>query len=381
MDENYKLARHTELWQAGTKLTRRTALGGLLFAVVVLFNVLTPYAETAEARATLADLQQRQARVLEARAGLVERLQALASVRATVEEAGWESHREALVVRLEAGSVQDPQAEADAALQAMAAEFQETVVGPLEDLEGPGGGGPGGEGALARILTARIDAVIEDSRGTDWYRAGSGASTRLEDELQSLRTDAIEALVRLRNGVSAQMELTTEQSETLSAQLADADAAAQSRLDGAIPSWARGLVSVELMVRIYVLVILGLALFLVGSGVSAAGHFQAMADGHGVSAESRGDPVLSSPWTLTWRGAGGTAATVLTYLGVLGGLWLCLTLGMAAVGDDGLLARPTWLPHSIMLLAVATVVAAPLLSRSRGGGGTPAGAESAAAES
>ncbi len=131
-------------------------------------------------------------------------------------------------------------------------------------------------------------------------------------------------------------------------------------LEAVFPDWAKKLVTLEKMLRLYPWILVGVAVYLIGYALTTAAHYRGMADAQGWSSKERSDPLLSSIWTLTWRGALGTSRTVGCYSVVMLSLWYCLYQS-SSLADSW--DAPVWLPHTLMALAVLTVIVTPLNRR------------------
>jgi len=111
-----------------------------------------------------------------------------------------------------------------------------------------------------------------------------------------------------------------------------------------MPEWLRGLISVEQMVQLYPLIMMGLVLYTVGNGLSLTRHYLVIAQERGWSFEEASDPAYSSLWTLSYRGLTATLFTVVTYLGLIIAFWFFyeqgsdLYLGWRTAGNEAMLA-------------------------------------------
>ncbi len=381
MDPTTRSQRHAELWEAGNTRVRRTALSGVIFAVVVLFKVIQPHAEEADSRKALAELEQKESGVAEELSRVRVLESRLAELSLTVERAEWERHKDDLIRSFATGNVRDAQEEADRAVRNIAQQIREEVVMPLEAIVAESGvSGPLAEQPAAMLRA--VDDWEESQLGARWYstihskeRAVGGIGStvgsineRAERLVEDLKTGVEEERERLVGGFQGAVDaerarLGSRQAE-LAAKIEKTRADIQRALDEAVPAWASGLVSVDTMVILYPWLVVGLAVYLVACGLVAARHYHGLAKTSGWPAEDRGDPLLSSLWTLTWRGSSGTALTLLCYAGVLLGLGVCLH---RAVTLQGAWPAPGWLLQLVVLGALAVALAAPLRARSAPG--------------
>lgn len=135
-----------------------------------------------------------------------------------------------------------------------------------------------------------------------------------------------------------------------------------------IPEWLRGLMSVEQMVQLYPLIMIGLVLYIVGNGLSLTRHYLVIANERNWSIEDASDPAYSSLWTLSYRGLAATLLTVLTYLGLIIAFWFFYEQGSdlyqrwRTAGNEAMvavdqLATPTWISaERVLFIAIGVLV-------------------------
>jgi len=362
MEPQIRFSRHSELWQAGTTRVQRTAVAGLIFASVIFFNVIEPYAKTEQGRSNLLSIQEQQQQAGEELARLDTILMRLEAISTVVEEAAWRRHQQELAKRFRNGTVAAPQQEADLTIRTIAAEIRRDVLGPLaEALAEPG---------LSVHLadqTAGMQAVIDQWEqshlGQRWYQTvGEKERTvsELDAEIGTLQQQTQQVLSDLQSSVDAEHKRWQRQRSELAAELEATEEDIERSLDESIPAWAKGLVSVERMINAYPWILVGIAIYLAGSALASERHFHGMANAAGWSQTERSDPLLSSVWTLTWRGAIGTGLTLLCYFAVVAGLAYFLYRSMGSGGDG----HPTvWLLQLVLLLVLLIVIATPLRRR------------------
>ena len=101
MDENYRLKRHTQLWEEQNKQIKRTVLAGLMFAAFILFNVLQPFSEQRQQSSDLAleiDVLQQQKNVVEASLARVNwSSDALNVLHEKIQKQPWVAHKNNLI--------------------------------------------------------------------------------------------------------------------------------------------------------------------------------------------------------------------------------------------------------------------------------------------
>ena len=362
MEPQIRFSRHSELWQAGTARVQRTAVAGLIFASVIFFKVIEPNAQAEQDRSNLLSIQEQQQQAGEELARLDTILMRLKDISTVVEEAAWGRHQEELAKRFRSGMVAAPQQEADQTIRAIAAEIRRDVLDPLaKALAEPGLSVPFAD--QSADMQAVIDRWEQSHLGQRWYQTvGEKERTvsELDAEIGTLQQQTQQVLADLQSGVDAEHKRWQGQWSELAAQLGAAEEEIERSLDESIPTWAKGLVSVESMISAYPWILVGIAIYLVGSALASERHFHGMANAAGWSQTERSDPLLSSVWTLTWRGAIGTALTLLCYLAVVAGLAYFLYRSIGPEGDG----QPNgWLLQLVLLLVLLLVIATPFRRR------------------
>ena len=365
--EKIKLKRHSERWDAGNLTVRRTALTGLVFAAVVLFNVLEPYEETAPARRQFQELTDRNVKLSSELEVLSEAEESLLRLQDTIEGAPWSIYKEELIKKFSAGEVLNPGEDGNATLARIAASVRKEVLNPLA------GTADGIEGPLSVSLQEHVERVGEEienweavHRDTPWFRTivEKGLTVNgLTDVLSRLQVELVGIVGERKQEIQAKQEALGREHSLREKDINAIQSSIQQELDEAIP-WAKGLVSVEMMAATYPLALTLLAVYFVASGKSLARDFRQIAVIENYSEQDRANPILSSVWTLTYRGRSGTAITVLAYLSVIMALWACLIRGLDSIGGDALFARASWVFHGAMGLAVAVVISSTVPSRS-----------------
>jgi len=359
-----RLQRHSELWKTGNSRVQRTAVGGVIFAAVIFFNAIEPYATSAESRLALAGLETERRRGDADLARMNALAVSLRGISKAVDKADWRRHKDELVQRFATGQVAAPQEDADRTVREIATQVRSEVLTPLDAAVGRSGvTGPLAE--YPASMKAQIDSWERTNIGQRWYltlRAKEMTVVELGTGLEAIQLDARTMLARLQQEVDGRQKQSKLEQAKLSADIESKNVEIQKALDQAVPAWAKGLVSPERMVPVYPWVLAGIALYLLGSAILAGRHYHGMASAAGWSQPDRSDPLLSSVWTLAWRGAAGTAITLLSYTAVLATLAYFLNRSHALVGAG---ETAVWLPNLVLFLALLTVVAIPLRGRSR----------------
>jgi len=357
MDPATRFGRHSDLWQAGSTRVERTAVAGLIFASVIFFNVIAPHAQTAQSRVDLAAFESRQQQAENEAARTDAFATNLEGIAKAVEDADWNRHNEALMQRFRSGAVGDPQLEADQTIREIAAEVRGDVLEPLTAAVASAGLDESLAEHPARMKSA-IDTWEQAHLGQRWFqtvREKEQTVFELDETIGNLEQEARQLVAELQRDVEVKRSQLHLAQAALEGEIQITRDRIQQTLDEAIPAWAKGLVSIEWMVSVYPWILVGIAIYLVGNGLVSARHFHGMADAAGWSVPDRGDPLLSSMWTLTRRGAAGTAITLISYMAVLAGLAYFLNRSIALVGSG---RTPAWLLNLILLLLLLVVFVA-----------------------
>jgi hypothetical protein len=362
MDPATRLKRHSQLWEAGNTSVRRTALSGVIFSTVILLRVILPNAEIEEGERTLTALQQEE-RVVQKRLAEAQAIEPkLNEIAGVVDAAPWNKQKDELIRLFASGPVDDPQAAADRTVRSIAKQIRRDVVSPLRaaidevGVTGELAGFPDEvEGAIGTWETSKL--------GRRWFRTireKEGTVHELGDFLEDLQEQALNGVREIQTTVHSERSQLQERRAELGSDIEKVKAEIEQALEESLPAWAKELVTVDAMAILYPWILLGIAAYLVGTALSAARHYRGMADVEGWSAEERSDPLLSSTWTLTWRGAFATTVTLACYSAVLLCLWYCLYRSLDAPPAS---VAPLWLPHGLMALALITVLVTPLRRR------------------
>ena len=372
MDSAIRLRRHTQLWEAGITSVRRIAVSGLIFAGLILLKVIEPYQDPdlQNLRQTLASQEETEQTV----SGELEDLriieQTMGDIEKVVLAAPWDAANEELKRFFrEGGGGMNSQTEADKTVRKIADQIRDAVIDPLRKTIGDA------EkvkelAAFPNRLKEAIDSWEAGKIGnSNWYattRRKDAAIEEVVDILKELRDEASAIIENRKAAISARTDELESKVAAAQKQISELNASIEQAMNEALPYWARKLISVERMVILYPWILVGIAIYLVSSAVNASRHFRSMADEYGWTADERSDPLLSSFWTLSWRGNTGTPITLIAYSVVVGALWYCLYRSQKYVDSDDV---SIWLGHGLMALAVITVWVAPWRLRAVRGSG------------
>lgn len=344
MDPDVKLKRHTSLWESAETNARRVAVAGVIFAALILINVVEPYKQMAEEEAMLPQWRTELAALQAEQAQLQRRKQSLAKIESVLDRieqsitaTPWQSDINALIQRCRGGCPANVQTLADNTIRSIAGKMKALSVVPLRSVIQETGM-VDEFGAAADSVETVIDDWEEGRLGTVWYAtidakertaASVGAGVRIEAQRAeetrgNLENATTEELANLTAGIDARRVEAENRAAKLREEIQSREEKIRAAMDAALPAWATGLFTVKSMVLLYPWILVGIGLWMVANGLIAGKHFRGMADAEGWNADERSDPLLSSPWTLTWRGVAGGAVTFLCYGIFLGALAYCI---------------------------------------------------------
>ncbi|MBT8100452.1 MAG: hypothetical protein KJO82_11910 [Gammaproteobacteria bacterium] len=373
MDDARKLQRHTELWKAGETSVRRIGVGGSIFALVVLLTVIEPFhIESADAQAKIKTQKTEIGRLKVELDKIAELQQQLDGVSKRIAQQPWTDEIAVLKADFKEGRVSEPRSHSNKALSDIAEELRADIVAPLRaasarfDDDHP----------LAEIPGEIDDAIaewLEEYSSTAWWLTTDRKDDTAEaigSELDSLLHTASENAQEIADELEAKSERKAQEVSDAEGALTALVKDLEAVMDAALPTWARGILSVQQLIIIFPWLLAGIAILLVSTALRGSHHFRAMADGEDWSAEERRDPVLSTAWTMTPRGQGGSLVTLATYAAVFGVLGLCVYRSQhppesAATGSlqasmDVIASMASWsalLAYGLLVAAVAVVAA------------------------
>lgn len=375
MDKNFRLSRHSQLWEEKNKAVKRTAIAGLFFAAFILINVLQPYSKQQDASAPIRDeirkLEEDRVETVAALASLEDLQKELELVEQALQDKPGENQKDQLIDafrQLNAEATFDRkrfQAEADKTILTIEKEVRD-LLAPcaklLADKPELGERLPDVAAAL-EDLSESLTEWSQSNLGKVWYstiRQKESTILELNQELEREYSDVPKLLDQAWLRLTGAITDNTRSLQDELASLKEQEAKKQSTLDDLnrkmqqiMPEWLRGLISIDQMVQFYPLIMMGLVLYIVGNGLSLTRHYLVIAQERDWSFEEASDPAYSSLWTLSYRGLTATLFSVLTYLGLIIAFWFFyeqgsdLYLGWRTAGNEAMvavdqLATPTW---------------------------------------
>ncbi len=333
MDKKDIADRHWQLYEEQNKKLKRTVAAALVFGLVVLFNVITPfndiYVERAHISQQMDSLKTGVAKIETTLQELQKLTNVMADVEKIIERRPWDAKRFELIEeyrRLNASGGGEPalyQSMADSAIKSIAAEVTARVYKPLA--------GYLQQDSLAKTLMPQtvqqlhelpqvVDEWINENLGRPWYSTlhSKAATINALSETLDRRLDLLSRALRLEQQevVAFRKELKLKIRELQKQSVKAYEKRLQQlqqQLGEVLPSWANGLVSVQQVAILFPYIIFALLLYVLGLGRSLSQHFLA-ATAPWQDDKLRQDPLFSSNWTLVNRTTRGDVQSVGSYL-------------------------------------------------------------------
>ncbi len=347
--------RHWKLWEEQNKQIKRTMAASLVFAGIALFNIIIPYkglfVEKTQIAAQIKEVETELQAGEAARQELDLLNDALAVVTKTLERRPWDESRYQLIRkysgmrRQERGTPEIYQRMADSTVLTISAQVMETVYEPLapflEQHSEIREQAPEMVLQLEELKTA-LKNWEEENLGRVWYRTLpakqqtiDGLSTSLDEKLAALsqtirneRQALKEQRIKLDQKISQLESINLQDQEDKIIEL-------QNRMMQVLPSWMRGLVSIEQLALYFPHLIGGILLFVLWLGRSLSFHFiEATADLKDKSMAT--NPALSSTWTLAERGRWGTLQSVVAYILYAAAMVAAFEKGLSVLNDSSI---------------------------------------------
>ena len=347
--------RHWKLWEEQNKQIKRTMAASLVFAGIALFNIIIPYkglfVEKTQIAAQIKEVETELQAGEAARQELDLLNDALAVVTKTLERRPWDESRYQLIRkysgmrRQERGTPEIYQRMADSTVLTISAQVMETVYEPLapflEQHSEIREQAPEMVLQLEELKTA-LKNWEEENLGRVWYRTLpakqqtiDGLSTSLDEKLAALsqtirneRQALKEQRIKLDQKISQLESINLQDQEDKIIEL-------QNRMMQVLPSWMRGLVSIEQLALYFPHLIGGILLFVLWLGRSLSFHFiEATSDLKDKSMAT--NPALSSTWTLAERGRWGTLQSVVAYILYAAAMVAAFEKGLSVLNDSSI---------------------------------------------
>lgn len=393
-DIDFRFQRHLKLWEEQSKTVKRSMFFGLLFGLLLLLKVLAPFVDisgkTGDTQNEIHELKLEQDNTAELNKTLDQLQKTLNGVEQTIRAQPWMGEKNKLIRTLQeirrrsprGGSWPEYQEAADATIRTITEQVRDKIIQPLEE-------------SLRRSSQAR-EALPELSRGLDTYRVGMdeweqehlgkrwyktlfGKDLEMRELTRSLKSrhDVISALIRSEQSkINTKREELAKLANTLEYDIREKDSMLdklEQEMQKILPDWLRGILSIEEMIQLFPLILLGLIVYAMGTARSLTRHHKFVVESIGLSEADRKDLSSSSVWTLTYRGRLGTALTLMTYLSFALAIWFLFEWGSILLGkwlttNEQIAWVPSnigfktieWIGRSLFVAAVTFIILSPL---------------------
>jgi hypothetical protein len=362
MSKEFQIERHKTLLEEKTKQARRIVYGGLLFGVLILVNVLTPYSNDLEERNTIELAIKKYGSEIQEIEKILQPLNELAKVldniQTLVADRPWDVETQKLINKFREMNIRggaswnEYQAEADATIKSVAALVSRTVIEPLDDFFADSPTSKILIPELAqelRTLPNTVTTWVNENKGKRWYRTiemKEAQINSLTNTLGNKLNSVSKTIDREKPNLIARQEHLKTSIEKLKSNPDFRDKKErlkelQSQMEKILPEWLRGMISVEQMVQIFPFIIVILAAYALSIALAVASHYRFLARELNFGEAGRSDPSFSSLWTLTYRGRSGTLLTVGVYTIFVLAMWFFFESG-AGILAKWLKTRDTW---------------------------------------
>jgi hypothetical protein len=393
MKKEDMIDRHWRLWEEQNKQIRRTVATSLVFAIVALFNIIIPYKSLYVEKAEIArQIDEVQTKLTESEAAF-EQLKTLddvmANVSVTLENRPWDAQRLRLIGdysrlrRRDSGTPQQYQSMADSTVRSISAEVKEGVYEPLAPfLNQQSGIGKSAPETMqqATTLIETLEAWEAENIGKTWYRTLSTKEATI-NELSNSLDHSLMLLARTLDDERNTLRTNQQQLEQQIKALQDVNLEGQekeleeleNRMTQALPSWIRGLISIEQLALYFPHLIAGTLIFILWLGHTLSLHYAAATTSVSKQ-ELIVDPALSSNWTLTRRGIFGALQSLGTYLLYTAAMFFAFEKGLAVLQESNI-AEPLreatfvfspqffWILRIAMIATAVYVLGRPFINR------------------
>lgn len=385
MKNEYQLKRHTELWEGQNKQIKRILLFGLIFAYILLVNILRPYSVRIENIKTQLNITNTEISETVYNIDNLDKLtNTIRSVQSIIDEQPWTKEKDNLILKYRnmnisgAPNLDQYQWEADLTVTTIGTMVLDLVGQPFEsflkdssfidDLP-----------LLTKELNNLPEAVndwTKQNKGRRWYLT----LNQKEATIQSLTSSLADHLLDISNEIdraASKIEVEkaqlTEQVTILKIKIEEEEEKLPETLDAEmkkiLPNWIGGIITLEQMM-LYPFFIIGIVIYAIVVAFELTKHYHFMMSGFKISDDISSDTALSSLWTLTNRGKIGTIITISIYVGFIMLMWYFYEQGYILFnewqlnetsklfGNTGIFAG-LWLGRAILLLLIVLVVRRP----------------------
>ncbi len=348
MNEDFRLNRHTKLWEDQNLRIKRTVAASLILGILLLMNVLRPYAQDLdkrrEIRAEVEMYEKEKTQIEVSISAMDDFKQTLGKVQHVISSQPWMREKNKLVETLAEinnrgeGGWKRYQEEADNTVRAIGGQVEAMVVKPLDNffLNDPQVSQLMPElYAELKKLPQAIDEWVNTNIGKRWYRT-LHSKTRQVEFLSKTLDDELRVFHRkIRQEKPKLASKINELNQKIVSLENDSDIQAkeklltvlEARMEKILPEWVRGMISVDQMIQFYPVLVVGIVIYVMVLGFFLNYHYQSMAELRNITEFEKKDPVFSSLWTLTFRGIRGTLTTIAAYAGFVLIMWILFEAG------------------------------------------------------
>ncbi len=368
MENDYKLRRHTELYESQNKQLKRIVLFGIVFAYIVLVNILKPYSDrVAVLQEDLKEGRTEVEKSKKVKEDLDELQKTFVSVKKVIDASPWDIEKNKLIRDYRemnrsgrAISRDEYQVKADSTVKRIGQMVLDSVSTPFQeflDQDFISEQSPSLYSGL-KNLPEVVAKWTNGHLGEFWYRTQGDKNETLERLAAALNVQlsSISREIDYANRmVKEQQKQLASRIETLQQEINLEEKNLPEKLDAEmskiLPNWIGGIITFE-QIMLYPFIIIGIVIYTVVLAFSLSRHYHFMIRGLQIPERSRGDAALSSLWTLTDRGKFGTGITLLCYLGFIGLMWYFFEQGYILFQESGPPDTGLYMDDTLMTLGL-----------------------------
>lgn len=352
MENDYKLRRHTELYENQNRQVKRIIFFGILFAYIVLANILKPYSErVAVLRESLEEERTEIKKAKEAKGDLDTLQNAFVSVKKVIDASPWDTEKNKLIRDYRemnqsgrAISMDQYQAKADSTVKNIGKMVLDSVSTPFQRFLGEGFIADNSPSLLNSLkgLPEVVGEWTNQYLGEFWYQTigdknetVEGLTAVLNAQLFTISREidyANQMVKEQQRQLASRIEMLQQEINLEEKNLPEKLDAEMSKI---LPNWIGGIITFE-QIMLYPFIIIGIVIYAMVLAFSLSRHYHFMIRGLQISDKTRGDAALSTLWTLTDRGAIGTLMTLTCYLGFIVIMWYFFEQGYVLFVESGL---------------------------------------------
>jgi hypothetical protein len=350
MENDYQLRRHTELYESQNRQVKRIILFGIVFAYIVLVNILKPYAaRVATLQKDLKDGNAEIVQVAQDKKALDELQRTFVSVQNVIAASPWDSDKKDLIREYRemnnsgrALSMDNYQVKADETVEKIGKMVLDSVSKPFQQFLGNGFIADKRPSLYTKLknLPEVVARWTNENMGQFWYQtidakneAVGGLTAALDYKLIEISGELSyadqmvqEQQRQLANKIDALQQKIDQEAKSLPEKL-------DAEMMKILPNWIGGIITFE-QIMLYPFIIMGIVLYAMVLAFSLSRHYHFMIRGLKIPVDIKGDAALSSLWTLTDRGRLGTFLTLFCYMGFLVFMWYFYEQGYVLFRDS-----------------------------------------------